>query len=432
MKKILTTLGLAALFCAGAQAQSAIRQLEIMSGTTIPRYHGSANMRVEAGSGFDSSVEYSNSYGVGWVMELENSVRSYPEARAKAWEARKAAREEAIDEIRYSRTSHFKLKDVKPVDPMAGKTLPANLGATGNLAVYAQYDKNGNPTYGIWNKDKGKWAYKPKYSALKIVGPHAAAATLKGKVGIIDPATGKPVMDFTFDKYKAFHYPESALNTMIAVGKTSPEGKESWYVMQADADGNYIQSGPEMSSVSCIEDGTGYKALYRTAESKKVGMLDEHGREVLPPVFDGLKYLEFTADDASCYQARLTGSDGQNHFGVVDEKGRSVVPCVYDRIDVPDHGKYGIQVYQGGKTGWYGTDGKEILPAGFDSLAMDHFWDGDKHRAFFRGSFIDDNGTAWFALYDTQGRQLTDFSARQPTDDAIRHLASQLEEYRIY
>ncbi len=424
MKKIITISIIALMSCVTAQAQSAIRQLESMTGATISR--GSAeSSRYGSGYGFDRAAD-------ALFDRMANAVDAYPEARADAWAARKAAQEAARNKAKYSRTSHYKLKDVKPIDPKAKKTLPAGLGATGDLAVYAKYDKNAVPTYGIWNTAKSKWQYKPKYSALKIVGPHAAAATLKGKVGIIDPTTGKPVMDFTFDKFQAFHYPDCALNTMIALGKTSPEGHETWYVMQSDASGNYVQVGPELSAINCYEDGTGYKAAYRTADTHKVGMLDEHGNEVLPPVFDGLKYLNFVADEASCYQSRLTDENGTNHYGVIDDKGKSIVPCIYDRIDVPNNGKYGVQVVQSGKLGWYGTDGVEIFPAVFDNLQMDHFWDGNKHRAYFRGSFIDDNGDAHFALFDTRGNRLTEFSDHQISEDAIKGIASSLEEYRIY
>ena len=424
MKRLFTILIMAGVAVQLTQAQSAIGQLERMTGTSINRYHNYESYRSGASSGWDGG-------GGGLADALLDAVDNYADKRAERWAERKAARDAIKDELRYSRTSKHKLKDYKPVDPKAKKTLPVGSGATGDLAVYAKYDKHANPTFGIWNTQKGKWQYKPQYSALRIVGPHAAAAALKGKVGIIDPATNKVTTDFTFDEYKGFYYPESALNTFIALGKTSPEGRKSWYVMMADADGNYVQTGPELSTITCFEDGTGNKALYRTAESKKVGMLNEKGEELLPPVYDGLQYLKFTADDASCYQARMIDEKGQNRYGVIDEYGRSIVPCIYDKIEPMQDGKYGIRVQQGGKMGWYGTDGQEIMPTGFDDLQLDHFWDGSKHRAYFRGVYIDENGQQFSALYDTAGRRLTDFAPGIQSDAAIRSLSDQLEEYRI-
>ena len=424
MKRLFTILIITAA-AIPAQAQSAIGQLERMTGTSINRYHNNESYRSGASSGWDRAAD-------ALAGALADAVDAYGDVRADAWAARKAAQEAMKSKNKYARTSNYKLKDYKPIDPKAKKTLPAGLGATDNLAVYAKYDKNANPTYGIWNTQKNKWQYKPQYSALHIVGPNAAAATLKGKVGIIDPETGKTVMDFAFDKFKGFHYPESALNTFIALGNTSPEGKESWHIYMADADGHYIQTGPELSAISCIEDGTGNKALYRTAESQKVGMLNEKGEELLPPVYDGLQYLKFTADDASCYQARMTDRTGTNRYGVIDEYGRSLVPCIYDKVEPIQNGKYGIMVYQGGKMGLYGTDGQEIMPAGFDDLQMDHFYDGSKQRAYLRGSYIDEHGERYTALYDTAGRQLTDFTPGWQTDTAIRDRAAELEEYRIY
>ena len=424
MKRIFTILILASA-AIPAQAQSAIGQLERMTGTSISRYHNNESYRSSASSGWDSA-------GAAMGHALAASVDAYGDVRADAWAARKAAQEALKSKNKYSRTSHYKLKDYKPVDPKAKKTLPAGAGATGNLAVYAKYDKNANPTYGIWNTQKSKWQYKPQYSALSIVGPHAAAATLKGKVGIIDPETGKVTTDFTFDKYRGFHYPESALNTFIALGNTSPEGKESWHIFMADANGNYTQTGPELSAISCIEDGTGRKALYRIAESQKVGMLNELGEELLPPVFDGLKYLEFSADDASCYQSRMIDQTGTSRYGVIDEYGKNIVPCIYDKVEPIQNGKYGIRVQQVGKMGWYGTDGQEILPACFDNLFLDHFYDGNKQRAYLRGSYIDEQGEKYTALFDTAGRRLTDYSTGLVLDDAIRDRAAELEEYRIY
>lgn len=429
MKKILTILTVAAVFHPALLAQSAIGQLERMSGQSISRYHNSESMRYGASSGFDDSFREA---GAALGQALAGAVDSYAENRAELWAERKAARDAIKAKKKYSRTSYHKLKDYKPVDPMARKTLPAGQGATGNLSVYAKYDKNAIPTYGIWNTEKSKWQFKPQYSALQIVGPHAAAATLKGKVGIIDPLTNKPVIGFDFDKFQGFHYPESAENTFIALGRTSPEGKVSWQVMMADADGIYVPSGPELQSIRCYEDGTGRKALYRTAESKKVGMIDEKGQTLLPPVFDGLKYLGFTSDDASCYQSRMIDENGRNHYGIIDENGRSIVPCNFDKVEPCEKGKYGVRVQQNGKMGWYGTDGSEILPTGFDDLEMGHFWDGSTHRAYLRGVYIDDNGERYSALFDTSGRQLTAYAPGLQDDSAIRDRASQLEQYRIY
>jgi hypothetical protein len=128
----------------------------------------------------------------------------------------------------------------------------------------------------------------------------------------------------------------------------------------------------------------------------------------------------------------MVDAKGNSKYGIVDENGRILVPSIYDKVSAPEHGKYGIEVVQGSKIGWYGTDGQEIFPAAYDTLQMEHFWDGNKHRAYFHGSFIDENGTAWHALYDTQGNRLTELTNSRPSEDSIRDLAPQLEEYRIY
>ena len=451
MKRIFTILILFGAASVAASAQSALEQLRSMAGNVnvyIPPVGDpvcvgncddyssssshSSHHSSSSSSGYSGFSELGSAAASAWFQAIEG----YADTRAEMWAARQAAQErikqQRAAKQKYSRTSYHKLKDYKPIDPNAGKTLPAGLGATGNLSVYAKYDRKGNPTYGIYNTAKKKWQRKPEYSALTIVGPNAAAATLKGKVGMIDPNTGEVRTDFTFDKYKGFHYPESAENTVIALGQTTPEGKEIWYIMQSDADGNYVQTGPVCSAISCTEDGTGRKMIYRTEDGRKVGMLNEKGEEVLPPAFDGLQYLKFTADDASCYQSRMIDEKGNNRFGVVDEYGRSLIPCVYDKIETPNDGKYGIKVEQNGKKGWYDIGGNEILPAGFDSLDMEHFWDGQRHRAYFRGTTTGSDGKQYTALFDTAGNLLTDFTTGWISSDAIKDKAAQLEEYRIY
>ena len=248
-----------------------------------------------------------------------------------------------------------------------------------------------------------------------------------------NPKTGTVITDFTFDKYKGFHYPESAENTVIALGQTTPEGKERWYIMQADANDNYVQVGPVCSHIACTEDGTGRKMLYRTEDSHKVGMLNEKGEEILPPAYDGLQYLKFTSDDASCYQSRMIDAKGRNRFGVVDEYGRSLVPSIYDKIETPNNGKYGIRVEQDGKKGWYTHDGVELFPAGFDTLELDHFWGEGKNRAYFRGEVTGPDGQLYSVFYDTAGRQLTPFQkGRVQSLNLPASEIRQLEEFRIY
>ena len=123
---------------------------------------------------------------------------------------------------------------------------------------------------------------------------------------------------------------------------------------------------------------------------------------------------------------------GTSRYGVIDEFGKNIVPCIYDKVEPWNDGKYGIRVQQGGKMGWYGTDGQEIMPTGFDDLQLDHFYDGSKHRAYFRGVYIDENGQQFSVLFDIAGRRLTDYAPGLQGESAIRDRAAELEEYRIY
>lgn len=372
-----------------------------------------------AGSGEGSS----SSYGGG-------SYETYGERHEDAWNERQAAKaarkaaKEAKKAAKYARAKKVKLKDYQP---MAGKTVVAGFGATDNTQVIAKYDRKGVPSYGLKNKATGKWVRKPQFQGITIVAPGVAAAKLKGKVGLLDPDTGQEIQNFSYDKYQAFHYPDNARNTVVALGKTSPDGKEEWHLMKADENGVYTEGLVCSNAPYFYEDGTGRKILYRRDDTQKVGMLDEFGREILPPVFDGLKNLEFSVDNAAYYQARKGSA-----VGVIDETGRLVVPCVYDNVDAKSWGKYGIRVEKNGKKGTYDIDGNQVFPPIFDSLDLEYFYDGNKSRGYVRGWVTDGDGKRFCALYDTHGNRLTDFSDSWLSASDIRDKADQLEEYRIY
>ena len=388
-------------------------------------------IELEKGETHRSDCPYTN----GGVSESEGSYgsgrASYADRHYDAWHERQAAREarKAEREARkYARPKKVKLKDYIP---MAGKTVVAPQGATANTQVIAKYDKKGVPRYGLKNRATGKWIRKPQFEGITIVGPHAAAASLKGKTAIIDPDTGKPTTEYAFDQFKAFHYPDNAKNTILALAKTTPQGQRTWYMMKADGDGNYTQF------MTCLdtdfyEDATGRKVIYREADNRKVGIMDEFGNEILPPIFDGLQNLEFAVNDASYYQARIVKDDGQSVRGVIDDQGRVVVPCRYDAVDAKSWGKYGIRVEKEGKVGVFDVEGNQLLPDAFDSLELDHFWQDDHHWAFFRGWVTDGDGKRYCALFNTEGEQLTDFSDSYQFSDELEEMTDRLEQYRIY
>ena len=381
-------------------------------------------------NGGGESSSSGSSYGSGRL--------SYGERHEAAWEARKAAKaaRKAEREARkaerawekYARAKKVKLKDYQP---MAGKTVVADKGATENTQVIAKYDRQGIPTYGLKTKT-GQWVKKPQYQAITIVGPAVAAYKKKDKAGLLNPDTGEPLVSGDYDHYKAFFYPDNARNTVVALGRKDANGKDEWHLMKADENGDYVDA-LVCSAAEFYEDGTGRKIAYRRADTQKVGLADEKGGEILPPVFDGLKYLDYAVDGASYYQARMVQADGKSALGVIDDSGRMVVPCTYDNVDAKAWGKYGIKVEKDGKEGMYDINGNQLFPASFDKMELDHFWDGNRHRAFFRGIVTQPDGTRRSALFDTRGNQLTDFGEESAVDYfQIKDLADKLEEYRIY
>lgn len=377
MQAAARALALAAILaaaCGTAFAQSAIRQLESISGGSITRHGGSAeSMRSSASQGWDTPG------GSGQT--------NYESLRQRTYEKRKAAREER----RSKGNGGMKLSDLVP-----------GWGGGGSA------------------------------------GRTPRQKTERKAISIVDPATGKVLKQkFDADKVQAFGYPDPRHpgSSFIAVGSTSDEGSTLWRFLQSDDKGRYTPTGPACSKVSFYEDGSGRKVLYMEQDSGKVGMLDELGRQKLPAVFSGLAYMGFTVDDVSYYRAGLRDADGAQKVGVVTEDGDSVIPCVYDDIDTKVFGKYGIRVGMEGLQGLYSVEGEEVFPAAFQSLDLCHFYDGGKHRAYYRAWTTDDQGRRYTALYDTHGGQLTDFvpeSEGGTLEEKIKPLAGALEEFRIY
>ncbi len=446
MKKILS-LAVLILVALSASGQSAIRQLESLAGRSIgSNYHEvSPASRVDDdySSSWSSSGSYSSGYS-GSSLEssfyelgrslsasffdwIDNLIERAREKRAQKQALRAQGYTTRSNATKYTRTSNYKLKDVKPVN--AGKTLPAKTGAAGDYSVYAKYDKKGNPKYGIQGA-KGKWVYKPVSEGINIVGLHGATVTKDGRTGIIDPVTGKIVEELSYDKYHAFCYPDSPSNMIIGLGKTASDGQETWQLFQPDVDGNYVSDGKEYASVRFFEDGTGQKIMYQE-KGGKVGLLDGRGESILPPVFDGLSNLNYTVENVAYYQASVNTEGGAKLQGVVDETGRSIIPCSFESVDAKSFGAYGIKVESEGKQGVFDVDGYQILPPGFDRVELDHFYDGQKHRAFYRGYTTDGEGRQVSILVDTHGNPLTEFVPGIASSSLIENLASELEEFRI-
>ena len=430
-----------------AQGQSALRQLESMAGRSISSFSvpdPGPPMLVErdsdsyssssSSSSYSSSSYTSSYYELGSVLAdglfnwIDSLIERARENRARKQALKAQGASSRSNATKYTRTSNYKLKDVKPIN--AGKTLKVESGAAGDYSVYAKYDQKGNPKYGIKDAAGKKWVYKPVSEGIKIVGLHGATVTRDGKTGIVDPVTGKVVEALDYDKYRAFCYPDSPSNMVIALGKTAPDGQEAWQMFHPDADGNYVSDGKTYSRVNFFEDGTGQKIMYQE-QGGKVGLLNGKGERILPPVFDDLSSINYTVDNVAYYQASVKTDSGASLKGIVDETGRSIIPCSFDKVDTKSFGSYGIKVESEGKQGVYDVDGYPILPAGFDKVELDHFYDGQKHRAFYRGYTTDGEGRQVSILVDTHGNPLTEFVPGIASSSLIENLASELEEFRI-
>jgi hypothetical protein len=98
-------------------------------------------------------------------------------------------------------------------------------------------------------------------------------------------------------------------------------------------------------------------------KNDKWGFIDKTGKEVIPPVFDGISY----------FQEGFAPVKVRDKWGFINKTGRVVVPPTYDFISDNFQDDL-IQVGLNGKKGFVDKTGKEAIPPKFDHA--DYFING--------------------------------------------------------
>lgn len=473
MKKLITLAGAFFALSISAYSQSALQQLEAISGISLgsvsvpppsgpvpvgPDYSSSSNNSSSTTSNTTTtsspgSYNYSNSNNYNYNSSNSYEFNEVRSSWASRRDARREARRSARDSRRSSRSSttgsrtssssrrssssssssssstrSTRLRDYEPMKERRGNYDAGN-GQAGDVGVIKHVDNKGRVTYGLKNSANGRWIRKPRYEGLNIVSLQAAQAKIDGKWGIINSSTGDTVEEFKYDKSHCFYNSSSTSNMVIALGQTDPFGHEQWILVSSvpGQDGVYKRSKEVFSSVDYFYDGGGARIICRPVGGK-IEMLDGFGRQILPASFESLKYLDFTVDGDSYYAGSIDVR-GFEKQGIVDDKGRVVVPFVFDKVESGSDvrmSKYGFVVHKDGLQGLYSVDGAPLLPPAYSKVEVNYGYTGGTNKAYIK--VYKSDGTQ--AIFSTAGEQLTPFDSVALLSDVPD--PSVLEDYRIY
>lgn len=158
-------------------------------------------------------------------------------------------------------------------------------------------------------------------------------------------------------------------------------------IVAPDKEGRLNYSGEDIfpigsSTIQFDSDGERLGKKYAFKRNGKIGLLDNQGNTLIPPVFDqieygnrevviymkGMKYGLMTISGSIIYDTLFTYIDHarEEYFevyrngkkGIVDTKGRIIVPVRYDDVGCQTDG---IITLNQGRWGFYTYDGKECL-----------------------------------------------------------------------
>ena len=92
------------------------------------------------------------------------------------------------------------------------------------------------------------------------------------------------------------------------------------------------------------------------------GFIDQNGREVIKPQYDGISNPKFVDGLA------LVGKAGK--YGYIDKNGKEVIKLQYDSCSSPGHFSEGLAgLGKGGKYIFVNKKGKEVLKVNYDSAS---------------------------------------------------------------
>ncbi len=111
----------------------------------------------------------------------------------------------------------------------------------------------------------------------------------------------------------------------------------------------------EYDSISVCETGG-----YNVVKNELAGLVDYDGKIIVPALYDQVR----SSADKKFY---FVAKDGL--FGTVDKSGNVMTSPRYDKVDYTLTGKVYL-TYAGSHTGFLGMDGKEVLPAVYESVRL--------------------------------------------------------------
>jgi WG containing repeat len=212
-------------------------------------------------------------------------------------------------------------------------------------------------------------------------GKNPVRVSTNKKWGFMDPVTGKMVIPCQYEHAEPFTEKGIALvqeqgkwqcidtkgNTLPSCKitpdwkKVMPIGKNgAWMVEQGRYYGAINKAGKIIIpliytalSVSTIED-----FLRVSLNSKHQGLLSVEGKELLPCVYDEIKYFDN-------HKVAIVVKDKLE--GLIDKEYKLIAPCVYENLLYTNHAL--LVFSKNGRFGVLNSKGKIIIPAVYDHLS---------------------------------------------------------------
>lgn len=138
----------------------------------------------------------------------------------------------------------------------------------------------------------------------------------------------------------------------------SPEGKTEFFYEDGSKAQEYIIENGQAVSVRLFESLDDLFYMFREENSSKIGLESKStGKEVLPPVYDGIQKMG---------KEYYTIIKDRIYYGLMHQSGKVVIPAIYDEEIKNFTSDKPFPAKKNGKFGYLNAQGKEVVPFIYD------------------------------------------------------------------
>jgi hypothetical protein len=249
---------------------------------------------------------------------------------------------------------------------------------------------------GVGLKDSaGNWVLPPSYEEIRLTYANSFYLMIGNKEGIAD-ANGKVVIPPIYDHIWKSDCPENSNVFNVTLGHSYGVLDSAGRII-VPVECSSINTGPD-TTFSVIDKNKKY-AIYRYDGSKTIVPF-KNKYEILPL---GEHIYIFSKKTFGPKNKYIFANTERILLGVMNDSGRVILPPIYDNIVFEPGKQHVITVYKNGKLGFFTVKGKQILPVIFkDPLEsyFDYTYESCNKNYY---SFINTNGYAVLTLNNKYG-----------------------------